>query len=312
MLKNTLPLVSIIITTYNHEKFINTAIDSALAQDYTHTEIIIADDASIDHTVEIIQKYAAQHPDKIKLLTAAQNRGVTENWFNAVAHCNGKYITTVSGDDSIPSQKTSKQVAVMENDPDIAICYTDASVFDVAAQKELYRLSDKSPSTSGDIKTALADCIYYSPTLMFQKKFAPKINLFSDIKHASDLAYYKEVMILSAPKGKIVYLPDVLYIYNKHAANLTVVRNNANYKEHIKAIKILQEKYPDYKTDLAPAIYDFSCVGFFKNMAHCQFKEANYFLQEGLKASHYNPFKFLRALWWAVKFLYQKQRKTQP
>ncbi|HEV2613530.1 MAG TPA: glycosyltransferase [Gammaproteobacteria bacterium] len=308
----TLPLVSLIIMTHNHEKCIDTAIQCALAQDYTNTEIIISDDASTDRTVEIIQKYLNQYPHKIKLLTATQNRGVTENWFKAVAHCNGKYITTVSGDDSIPSQKISKQITLMESDPDIAICYTDASVFDVAAQKERYRLSDKAPTKSGSIKTALADSLYYSPTLMFQKKFAPKINLFSDVKHASDLAYYKEVMILSAPKGKIAYLPEVLYIYNKHAANLTVVRNNANYQEHIKAIKILQEKYPEYRSDLNPAIYDFSCVGFFKNMAHCQFKEANYFLQEGLKASHYNPFKFLRALWWAVKFLYQKQRKTKP
>ena len=172
-----MPLVSLIITTYNHSKCIEAAMDSALAQDYPNLEIIISDDASTDNTVEIIQKYVEQYPQKIKLFTANKNNGVTENWFSAVSHCNGKYITGVAGDDSIPPQKISKQVAVMESDPDIAICYTDALVFDVSTQKTLYHLSDKSPSKSGDIKTALADAIYYSPTLMFQKKFAPKTNL---------------------------------------------------------------------------------------------------------------------------------------
>jgi glycosyltransferase involved in cell wall biosynthesis len=299
------PLTSVVIITYNNEDILAETIESVLAQDYPNLEIIISDDASADNTVNIAQQYAAQHPAKITVITTTQNTGVAGNWFKGVSHARGKYIAGLAGDDSIPPQKISKQVAAMENDANIAVCYTDACVFDVASQKTLYYLSDKSPSKSGDIKTALADSLYYSPTIMFKREYAPVKNTFTDIKHASDLAYFKEVMILSAPHGKIYYLPEILFTYNKHESNLTVIRNNENYKEHIKAIKILQKTYPAYQADLEPSIYDFCCVGFFKNMRRFRFNDSFYFLQEGLRAAHYNPLKFLRALGWAIKFFYK-------
>lgn len=295
------PLVSIPIITYNQEKFISNTIDSALSQDYPNIEVIICDDASTDGTVKIIQDYIEKHPSKIKLLTSQRNVGATQNWYKAISVCSGKYIAGLAGDDSFFPKKISKQVLAMEADSDIAICYTDASVFHIQKQKVLYNLSDKAPTLSGNIETALSDCIYYSPTTMFRKNLIPKMNLFENIKSASDLAFFKEIMILSAPNGKILYLPEVLYTYNKHDNNLTV-KNKKLYLEHIEAIKILQDKYPKYRNSLEPAIYDFCCVAFFKTVANFNIKQSFYYLTTGLKASHFNPFKFLRATIWGLKF----------
>ncbi len=301
MRKKNISLVSIAIITYNSAEFIAKALDSALAQDYLCTEIVISDDASTDSTLQIIQRYIDRYPDKIKLFTLNKNAGITKNWFNCLAQCKGQYITGLAGDDIMLPQKVSAQVNVMENDPDIAICYSDALVVDITTQKILYRLSDKAPSKSGGIKTALSDSIYYSPTLMFRRKFLPSKNIYLNIRHATDLAFHKEVMILSAPHGKIQYLPQVLYLYNKHEYNLTVT-TKSYYKEHVEAIRILQRKYPQYKIDLDPSISDFCCVAFLKTLREWNLRQTWYFLSVGLKASKGNPLKFLRPTIWALQF----------
>jgi len=309
MPNDTLPLVSIAIITYNSEKFIDNAIISVLNEGYTNIEIIISDDTSTDETIKIITKYAEAYPDKIKLLLAKQNMGAAANWFKCISNCKGKYILALAGDDELYPYKISKRVEIMENDRDIAICYADATVFHVPTQKELYRLSDKIPTKSGGIEVALRDCIYYSPTMMFRKSLLPKENSFVGIRHAADLAFYKEIMILSAPNGKIYYFPEIVYKYQKHDMNITVTDNNYR-REHIDAIKLLQKKYPNYSSYLNSSIYDFCCVAYFKSLLKFKFDEAYYFLYTGLKAANCNPFKFFRALVWGVQFITKNRHKS--
>ncbi len=299
------PLVSIAIITYNSSKFIAAAIESALAQDYSNLEIVISDDASTDNTIEILALYVRDYPDKIRVLTNRENTGPVDNWFKCIWACRGKYIAALAGDDKFLPSIIAKQVAQMENDPNSIICYTDASVFDVNSQKELYRLSSKRPPLSGGIGVALSDAIYYSPTVMFRSEFRPKENSFAKIRYGADLAFYKEVMILAGNRGRINYIPEVLYVYQKHDSNITAT-NSIYRTDHIYAIKILQAKYPEYASLLNSSIYDFCCVGFCKTILKARFKESWFFLKEGVKAANCNPFKFFRALIWALRYYYSR------
>ncbi len=301
ILYDNIPLLSIAMTTYNHGQFIEKTIKSVLMQDYTNIEIIISDDASTDATVKIAQNIANQHPDKIKILTSEKNQGATENWFKCTGACSGKYVLGLAGDDELLPNVIEDQIKILENDPNIAICYADAVVFDVMNQKKLYNLSDKTPTKSGGLKIALQDSIYYSPTSMFRRSLMPEKNIFKDLRHGTDLAFYKEIMIIAGSSAKIQYLPEVLYKYQKHDSNITVTQKEYR-KDHIEAIKILQKKYPQYASDLRPAIYDFACVAFCKSLIKLNFRDSFYFLSAGLNASKYNPFKFFRALSWGIKF----------
>jgi glycosyltransferase involved in cell wall biosynthesis/RimJ/RimL family protein N-acetyltransferase len=300
LVQNNTPLVSIAIITYNSGKFIANAINSVLSQDYPNVEIVISDDSSTDNTLEIVNEYV-KLLNKIKVLTTDNNLGATGNWFKCVSNCQGKYVIGLGGDDEFLPSIISEQVTIMEHDKNIAICYSDAVVYDVMAQKELYRLSDKAPTKSGSVEVALQDAIYYSPTMMFHRNLIPQKNMFVGIRHGSDLAFYKELMILSAPTGKIYYLPKTLYKYQKHNRNITVTETNYR-REHIDCIKILQNKYPQYRSLLEPSIYDFCCVAFFKSLVKLNFRNSFYFLSSGLKASNYNLLKFFRALLWGIKF----------
>lgn len=299
------PLVSIAIATFNHKKFISKAISSALAQDYANIEIVISDDCSNDETIEVINQYIKEYPDKIKLTRSKQNIGAAGNWYNCFKACSGKYVLALAGDDELMPSIVQKLVQIMAADPYIAICYCDALVYHVKTQKVLYRLSDKVSPRSGNLKTALRDALYYSPGTMFARELLPNENSFETIRHGADLALLKEIMIKGGAEAKIYYLPEALYKYQKHESNITLT-DNSYRKEHIAAIQILQGKYPNYKLDLNPAIYDFCCVAFFKALVKFEFSDAIYFLKNGLKAAKFNPFKFFRALVWGVKFYLKK------
>jgi glycosyltransferase involved in cell wall biosynthesis len=291
-------LVSIIILSYNSEKHIDKAIKSSINQTHTNIEIIIADDASTDDTLSIIQQYIHTSQKKIRLISNKSNIGITKNWFNAVSAAKGDYITAVAADDEIPNNKVAIQLSAMAQDPNIVISYTDALIYNQLTHKT-YKFSEVTPTKSGNVYVALSDALYYSPTVMFKKKYSPKKNIFSTIKHASDLAFLKETMILSFPEGKIEYIPKVLYKYKIHENNITKQRALI-YKEHIKSIKILQQHYPKFHVHLNPCIYDFCCTAFLRFSFSGNFKLSKYFFIEGIKAANYNPFKFFRALSWKI------------
>ncbi|HSE39385.1 MAG TPA: glycosyltransferase family 2 protein, partial [Acidobacteriota bacterium] len=97
-----MPTVSVIIPSYNHERFVQECIQSVLNQTFQDFEIIITDDASIDRTVEIIEQF---DDPRIKLFKHSINQGVSIAANNCIKHAKGKYIAWLSSDDAWYSEK---------------------------------------------------------------------------------------------------------------------------------------------------------------------------------------------------------------
>lgn len=94
------PKVSIIVLSYNQRNTIGRTLDSILRQRCSFPyEIIIGDDASTDGTRAICEEYAARYPDIIRLMPAAPNKGVVDNYFDCLLECRGQYISDCAGDD---------------------------------------------------------------------------------------------------------------------------------------------------------------------------------------------------------------------
>jgi glycosyltransferase involved in cell wall biosynthesis len=93
------PLVSILILTMNHEKFIQQACASALAQSYPHVEIIFLDNASSDATFEIAKKSLQQEKIPFQVYKNETNFGVAKNLNFLLSKASGDYVGILSGDD---------------------------------------------------------------------------------------------------------------------------------------------------------------------------------------------------------------------
>lgn len=116
------PLVSIIVPTYNAEKYIEKTLNSVFEQTYTNWEIILIDDVSTDNTRNIVEKYTYKKNVRFvqstqKLYTpGARNKGIELSI--------GKYIAFLDADDFWHKNKLKKQIAFLESNNNIIISFT--------------------------------------------------------------------------------------------------------------------------------------------------------------------------------------------
>jgi len=122
------PRVSIIIPSYNHERFVGRAVESVLAQTYQDFEIVITDDASTDGSVDILSRYARQDP-RIKLFVNRFNHE-THAVNHCIEHSCGDYIAMLSSDDEFFPAKLERQVDFLDRHPEVAAVFTQARIVD--------------------------------------------------------------------------------------------------------------------------------------------------------------------------------------
>ncbi|MEO5684461.1 MAG: glycosyltransferase family A protein [Chitinophagaceae bacterium] len=114
------PLVSVLMTAYNREKYIGEAIESVLASTYSHFELIIVDDGSKDATVTIAREYAGSDA-RINVYVNEKNLGDYHNRNHAATYASGKYIKYLDSDDLIYPDSLSVFVRSMEKFPEAAV-----------------------------------------------------------------------------------------------------------------------------------------------------------------------------------------------
>lgn len=126
MTDSSTPLVSVCVTTFNHERWLGDALDAILAQRCNFgVEIILGEDCSTDNTRAICQEYAERYPDLIHPIFSERNVGWRENYRRCVEAARGKYIAFCDGDDYFCNEnRLSEQVALLEQNPKLALCYT--------------------------------------------------------------------------------------------------------------------------------------------------------------------------------------------
>jgi glycosyltransferase involved in cell wall biosynthesis len=119
-MQTDLPLVSILMTAYNREKYIAEAIESILASTYSNFELIIVDDSSSDNTVLIAKNYAKKD-SRVRVYCNDINLGDYPNRNNAASYAQGKYIKYVDSDDKLFDFSLQYCVDQMEKYPEASI-----------------------------------------------------------------------------------------------------------------------------------------------------------------------------------------------
>jgi len=118
------PLVSVLITVYNREKYIAAAIESVLSQSMDDFELIIVDDGSTDHSLEIAKQYESD--PRVRICPNAQNIGQFPTRNRAASLARGKYLKYVDSDDAIYPHCLEVMTYMMERHPKsgILLCAT--------------------------------------------------------------------------------------------------------------------------------------------------------------------------------------------
>ncbi|GEM56811.1 glycosyltransferase [Flavobacterium columnare] len=129
-MENT-PLVTIICLCYNHDPFVTKALDSIMNQSYKNIELLIADDASQDESVNVIKKWIEKHP-QVFFIANENNLGNTKTFNNLFKRAKGKYIIDLAADDILTIDCVKKQVETFLNTKynDLALVYGNSELID--------------------------------------------------------------------------------------------------------------------------------------------------------------------------------------
>ena len=158
------PLVSVIMPSYNAERYIAESISSVLNQTYPHWELLITDDCSTDNTVAIARSFAEQD-SRIKLKVAEHHSGIANTRNQSLLRMQGRFVAFLDNDDLWVPEKLEKQVRfMMEND--FAFSYSAYELI-----KEDGTPKGKIIKTAGviDYKKYLRNTIIGSGTIMLDR-----------------------------------------------------------------------------------------------------------------------------------------------
>jgi len=180
-------LVSVTIPFYNREKFLAEAIESVLAQTYSHWELFLVDDGATDGSPEIARGYAARFPQRIHYLQHADraNWGATRSRNLGAAAAHGEYLAFLDSDDIWLPNKLEHQVALMEANPEAGMCCSPSEYW--------YSWDDHAQAQACDGVESVAppDRLYFPPSLFaktypFGKDGAPCPSSFLIRRRAFD------------------------------------------------------------------------------------------------------------------------------
>ena len=212
-------LVTIQCITFNQVHYLAQALEGFLGQQTDFgVEIIVHDDASTDGTTELLQRYAAQYPDRIIPLYEEVNQwktcGMKPTFQRMTEMSRGKYIAYCEGDDYWQDPlKLQKQVDAMERHPEATICYTAFQPVDNEGRAYQHAgLEQKmANSESGEIFfKLLRDNFILTVTTLYRKEvFTSPIYLNTNLR----LDYF--AILSAAALGKAIYLPERTSCYRQ-------------------------------------------------------------------------------------------------
>lgn len=244
--------VSVLLPSYNHEKFISETIESVLNQTFRDFEFIIIDDCSNDNSREIIKNYKNQD-ERIKLFFHQKNKGISKTENELLSLANGKYVAFLNSDDVWDVKKLEKQLKILEKDENLVV-WTEGEMIDENSQftgkffTQFYTEKSifKNKKKSGRILTSLLyDNYILFASLIFKKenlkdlRFNEKFNIIND--------YQLEVAL--AKDYKYYFIEEPLVKYRLHSYNTIYSNQIPIKKEYVQISRLFIEKYGDFMTN---------------------------------------------------------------
>jgi glycosyltransferase involved in cell wall biosynthesis len=212
------PVVSIVMATYNFERFLARAIESALAQDYPADalDIVIVDDGSTDSTPEVVRPYL----DRVNYIRK-ENGGLLTTVNRGLAEARGQFISLLSGDDEFMPGKTRAQVDFLVAHPEVGMVYADLEVIDddgnqlhpsLWAAGKLHQLRGRA------FGALLERNVVSGGAMMFRSSLKPVFHPIPATAAWED--WYISLKIASV--AEIDYIPQAVYRYRYHGQNMNL------------------------------------------------------------------------------------------
>lgn len=211
---NNLPLVTVIVPSYNHEKYISYCIRSIVQQSYTNIQLIVLDDGSTDNSVSIIQKLSNEHGFYFE---KQANLGLCKTLNKAIKkYAKGKYICIVASDDYWTLDKVERQVAFLENNDDYAMVFGMVNIVN-DDNEVLGVLGENIIDLDLQFEGIFLDNKVIAPTVMIRKDTIESLGGYNESSYIEDWDLWLKVVALY----KIGFIKEIQGFYRRHNANMS-------------------------------------------------------------------------------------------
>jgi glycosyltransferase involved in cell wall biosynthesis len=210
----TTPKVTVLMPVYNVAPYVYEAITSILNQTYQDFELLIINDGSTDSTRDVVLKFT---DPRIHFVENEQNIGLANTLNKGIELAQGEYIARMDGDDISLPHRLEKQVAVLDQHPDIDICGAGYRFFGSKNFEVRY------PKNHEGIKIGLLfGCCMIIP--LFRKKRIMEAHLQYEQAFfpAEDYRFWTQCVM----KLKLYNIPETLFLYRMHATQVSETMTN--------------------------------------------------------------------------------------
>lgn len=215
------PVISVLIPTYNSEDYILDTIYSVVQQDYQNFEVLIVNEfGSNDNTVKCIELFA---DPRIKVIQNATKLGLAESLNRGIREARGEYIARVDADDIYPYNRFSRQLAYLDEHKDVSVCGSYQRYFGKDDRVHM------PPCKPEEMKASLLfKCDVCHSTILLRKKDFLDNNLFYDPNYLSE---DYELWTRASKKLKFATIPEILGEYRWDGNNITKAKMDCLDKE---------------------------------------------------------------------------------
>jgi glycosyltransferase involved in cell wall biosynthesis len=272
--------VSVILLTYNHEPYIEQAIDSVLEQTTeAKVEILVSEDCSPDRTRAIVQRYARRYPDRIRLFLSEQNQNDIEVYLRAYRQARGDFVAYLDGDDYWLPEKLERQLEFLRSNPHVVMCYHAAKVIGDGTKECTRRYGEYD-----GLQQLLLQNPAPSGAVLFRRRALGDLpGWFADQDYID-----WPLAVLLAQRGEIAYLDEPLSVYREHAGGLY---SGASYRQQREwdlgfALRMREHLGDDYRRETALSAANFAFL--FAQACHWQ-GDRRTAIRETLRSLRYLP-----------------------
>lgn len=281
---NNLPLVSVIITSYNSAQFVIDALDSIYNQTYANIELIITDDASHDDTFLLCEKWLMQHKKRFKsihLVSSPYNTGTAGNINRGINFAHGEWIKLLAADDILCYDYLEKVIEhILNSNNEIQILYTNICVFTTSSlhaneQQTIFARNEYFISDNITAEEQNEILLRFNPICAAGVIFSRKIvvilgNFDENYPLCEDWFFWFRV----TGKGIKIYFYNIIGVkYRKHLDSVQVKKGKmflSRYDLDLRKgiLEIFLKEYPWLEKMLVKWILqvDFGIYNFFSNM----------------------------------------------
>ncbi len=211
-----LPMVNVLVFSYNQEDLIEQSVMSCINQSYQNLMVVVTDDGSVDSTPSILLGLQDKFPDRLKVILNEKNQGITKNCNVGLSHCEYELIAFAAGDDVLYEDKIAKQVAAFLERPGLVFCYHPVHI--VMDNKIIAVSGNKRKDQVSNFYEMIAKygAAISGSVVMIKRCAVPPGGFNESIPVASDWLFFIEV----SSKGEVLRIDDVLSMYRKHGNNI--------------------------------------------------------------------------------------------